>query len=419
MTISIVPLTAADRQRLLDVAQSAYFFDPDAHPVDIVTKQYDWTRTFGANREGSDELAGVYTSYDMAVTAPGPLDTLAQMPMAGLSWVAVHPDHRRRGVLREMITHHFSGLHEQGVALSGLHAAEVLIYGRFGYGISSVDLELELERGTVFTAPSLEDAAAGVTTRFFVADSDEAAAAVHELHLRCARDTLGAVSRPNRMARPLFVDLPLTRQGREPWQVLLARVDGQPAGYAVFSRQEKWAHWLAKGTVTVRELAAADPATLLALARRLVDFDLTASIKISSRGADDPLLWWAGGPRAMGLKTFDSLWLRLVDVDAALTARGYSSVCDVVLDVVDPVCPWNQRAWRLTVDRDGVATCLPTSDDADLRLPVQALGAAFLGARSIAAQAHEGLVTELTSGSVRLLSRAMSSDREPVGAIEF
>jgi predicted acetyltransferase len=419
MTISIVPLTAADRQRLLDVAQSAYFFDPDAHPVDIVTKQYDWARTFGANREGSDELAGVYTSYDMAVTAPGPLDTLAQMPMAGLSWVAVHPDHRRRGVLREMITHHFSGLHEQGVALSGLHAAEVLIYGRFGYGISSVDLELELERGTVFTAPSLEDAAAGVTTRFFVADSDEAAAAVHELHLRCARDTLGAVSRPNRMARPLFVDLPLTRQGREPWQVLLARVDGQPAGYAVFSRQEKWAHWLAKGTVTVRELAAADPATLLALARRLVDFDLTASIKISSRGADDPLLWWAGGPRAMGLKTFDSLWLRLVDVDAALTARGYSSVCDVVLDVVDPVCPWNQRAWRLTVDRDGVATCLPTSDDADLRLPVQALGAAFLGARSIAAQAHEGLVTELTSGSVRLLSRAMSSDREPVGAIEF
>ncbi len=419
MTVSIVPLTAADRQRLIAVDMAAFFFDPSAYPVDIVTSHFDWARTFGANRDGSDELAGIYTSYDMAVTAPGPLDTLTRVPMAGLSWVSVHPDHRRRGVLRQMIAHHFARLHEQGVSLSGLHAAEVAIYGRFGYGISSVDLELELERGTVFTAPSLEDAAAGVTTRFFVADSDEAAAAVHELHLRCARDTLGAVSRPNRMARPLFVDLPLTRQGREPWQVLLARVDGQPTGYAVFSRQEKWADWRAKGTVTVRELAAADPATLLALARRLVDFDLTASIKISSRGADDPLLWWAGGPRAMGLKTFDSLWLRLVDVDAALTARGYSSVCDVVLDVVDPVCPWNQRAWRLTVDRDGVATCLPTSDDADLRLPVQALGAAFLGARSIAAQAHEGLVTELTSGSVRLLSRAMSSDREPVGAIEF
>ena len=121
----------------------------------------------------------------------------------------------------------------------------------------------------------------------------------------------------------------------------------------------------------------------------------------------------------MLVKTYDSLWLRLIDVGAALTARGYSSACDVVVDVVDPTCPWNQRAWRLTVDDDGVGTCQPTSDEADVRLPVQALGAAYLGSRSIATQADQGLVTELTPGSVWLLSRAMSSDREPVGAIEF
>jgi hypothetical protein len=54
-----------------------------------------------------------------------------------------------------------------------------------------------------------------------------------------------------------------------------------------------------------------------------------------------------------------------------------------------------------------------------VRLPVQALGAAYLGSRSIAAQAHQGLVTELTPGTLRLLSRAMSYDREPVGATEF
>ena len=150
-----------------------------------------------------------------------------------------------------------------------------------------------------------------------------------------------------------------------------------------------------------------------------MDFDLTASVTINGRGTDDPLVWWAGGPRALGVKAFDSLWLRLIDVGAALTARGYSSACNVVLDVVDPTCPWNQRAWRLTVDEDGVATCRPTADNADLRLPVQALGAAFLGSRSLASQADQGLVTELTAGSVRLLSRAMSSDREPVGAIEF
>jgi len=193
MTISIVPLTAADRQRLLAVDNAAFFFDPNAHPVDIVTNHLDWSRTFGASREDSDELAGVYTSYDMAVTAPGPLDTVTQLPMAGLSWVSVHPDHRRRGVLRQMITHHFAQVHEQGVALSGLHAAEVGIYGRFGYGVSSFELELELERGAVFTAPSLEDSASRVTTHFVKADSDATAELVHDLHLSCAEDALGAL----------------------------------------------------------------------------------------------------------------------------------------------------------------------------------------------------------------------------------
>jgi len=419
MTISIVPLTSADRQRLLNVDMAAFFFDPNAQPVDIVTAHFDWARTFGASIQGSPELAGVYTSYDMSVTAPGPLDGLTQVPMAGLSWVSVHPDHRRRGVLREMMTHHFARLHEQGSALSGLHAAEVAIYGRFGYGISSVELELELERGAVFTAPLLDDAAGRVTTRFMRVDSDEATRAVHELHVRCGKGILGSVTRPERMARPLFVDLPLTRQGREPWQLLLAHVDGQPTGYAVFSRKSEWESSKPNGSVDVRELAAADPATLLALARRLVDFDLTTSITINSRGTDDPLVWWAGGPRALGVKPYDSLWLRLIDVDAALTARGYSGACDVVLDVVDPICLWNQHAWRLSVDEDGVATCEPTAKDADVRLPVQALGAAFLGSRSLATQAGEGLVSELKPGSLRLLSRAMSGDHEPTGSIEF
>ena len=101
----------------------------------------------------------------MAVTATGPLGSLAPVPMAGLSWVSVHPDHRRRGVLRAMITHHFAQLHEQGAALSGLHAAEVQIYDNFGYGIGSVELLLKLERGAVFNAPNLDAAASKVTTR--------------------------------------------------------------------------------------------------------------------------------------------------------------------------------------------------------------------------------------------------------------
>ena len=113
------------------------------------------------------------------------------------------------------------------------------------------------------------------------------------------------------------------------------------------------------------------------------------------------------------------MWLRLVDVGVALSDRGYSNGGDIVLDGIDATCPWNQRSWRLTVDDYGVATCQPNADQADVRLPVETLGAAFLGSRSLATQADQGLVSELTPGSLRLLSRAMSRDREPVGAIEF
>jgi predicted acetyltransferase len=419
MTISIVALTPQDRQRLLDVDMAAFFFDPMAYPADVVTNHFDWARTFGATREGADGLVGVYTSYDMGVTVPGPLDTLRHLPMEGLSWVSVHPDHRRRGVLREMMTHHFGRLREQGVILSGLHAAEVPIYGRFGYGISSVEMDLELERNAVFTAPALDEAAGRVDTHFVSADTDESAQLVHELQLRCAQVSLGAVSRPERMARPIFVDKPLGRQGREPLKVLFAYVDGQPSGYAVFSRKEDWKDFKPKGTLEVKELAATDPPTLLALTRRLVDFDLTASTSIYGRGPNDPMVWWAGGPRAVKMITADSLWLRLIDVGAALGARGYCGPCDVVLDVLDPLCPWNERAWRLTVGVDGFASCLPTTDEADVRLPVQALGAAYLGSRSLASQADLGLVTELHEGSLHPLSRAMTSDREPTGAISF
>src|SRR6478735_4259548 len=121
--------------------------------------------------------------------------------MPGLSWVSVHPDHRRRGVLRAMVTHHLEDLRDRGAALSGLHAAEVAIYGRFGYAVASPEVSLTLARGTTFTAPALEAAATAVRTHVVEADSEETAAALHELHQRCAATTLGAVTFPERLTR--------------------------------------------------------------------------------------------------------------------------------------------------------------------------------------------------------------------------
>ena len=91
MPISIVPMTVADRDRLLAVDGAAFFLDPDAAPPDVATAHFDWSRTFAATPDGGTTLAGVYTSYDMAVTVPGPLGRLQAVPMAGLSWVGSTP----------------------------------------------------------------------------------------------------------------------------------------------------------------------------------------------------------------------------------------------------------------------------------------------------------------------------------------
>ena len=415
----MVPLRAEDAERFLAVDLSAFFADPTGQTLAEATAEIDWERTFGATRVGDSSLCGVYTAYDMQLTAPGPSGSLRQLPMEGLSWVSVHPDHRRRGVLRAMMTHHLRRLHESGVALGGLHAAEVGIYGRFGYGVSSVEATLELGRGTTLTAPGLEDVARQVETRFEPVDTDAAAARVHDVHVRAAAATLGSVARPAGMNRAILRDVPAQRRGEEPRQVMFAALDGQTTGYAVFKRKHAWTDGVPGGTVAVDEVAATDPASLLALVRRMVDFDLTASASFNSRGLDDPITWWAGGPRSAKLKAFDSLWLRLVDLDAALTARGYAGPVDVVLDVVDEQCPWNHRRWRLTADESGRATCAATPDPADVRLPVGALAAAYLGARSLAGLSRHGIVEELRPEAVARLSRALRADTEPVGAIGF
>ena len=70
----------------------------------------------------------------------------------------------------------------------------------------------------------------------------------------------------------------------------------------------------------------------------------------------------------------DCLWVRLVDVGAALSGRAYASDGALVFEVRDAVCPWNEGRWKLEA---GAAA--RTDAAADLALDVDALGSAYLG----------------------------------------
>lgn len=426
----LIDLSPDDLPRIKDLEDTVWFeVQPGGTPEDLAD-DLDFRHARAAERggeplpgepEGARPLVGIYSAFDMTVTAPAAEGGLAVLPMDGLTWVGVHPDARRKGLLTRMMRDHLHRIHDRGeAAIAGLHASEAGIYGRFGYGCASLDVKLELGRGADLKAPEwLGEEADRVSTHVVTLPTPEGMAALHEAHLACAATTLGAVTRPDSKREVWYRDFPKSRGSKEPRRLMLARRDGELSGYAVFRRESKWEDGSPQGEVSVAELGAVDLPSLLALARRLLDLDLTSKVTFWSRSLDDPLLWWAGGPRSASPRVYDSMWIRLVDLPRALTDRGYGAPCDLVLDVTDDLCPWNGGRWRLTVDASGSATCERTEDEADLEVPVAALGAAYLGGRSLGSMVPALAGREHRPGAVQELSRAMRADVEPRGAIDF
>jgi GNAT superfamily N-acetyltransferase len=411
---------ASDSERFLATDHTVWFAEIPAAPTEEQLIGLHEENRFAADLDGADPgtYPGVYGVFPLMLSIPGPDASTKQVPCAGLTWVGVHPDHRRKGVLTAMLRHHFEQVHQQdGMHVSALHASEPAIYGRHGYGLASLEFEVSLASGTKFTAPELEAAATTVTTQLATVTDPDVPKRMRECHLACAG--LGSVvGDPGYYAR-ICHQLPEELRDKESWRVLFARRDGADVGFAMFRRTHKWERARPAGELFVWGLVG-DPAAQLVLLRRLVEFDLIGTVKLRAAGVDDPLLLWAGGPRATSdVATYDSLWLRLVDLPEALQARTWSAPCDVVIEVADTIAPWNDGRWRIRAEESGAATVQRTTTESDVRLRVDALGAAYLGGGNLAALRSAGLVSERRPGAVAELWRALRTDVAPTAAFGF
>lgn len=407
----VVALGADDLPAVLWNDQAAFAF-----PIDpgVVLDFIEWDRTAGVRVDG--ELAGTHTVFSLSVELPDGAGATRTVPMAGLTWVAVHPGYRRRGVLTTMIRHHLRALHDAGrEPLSGLHASEAAIYGRFGYGLATVGYQVTLGRDVTLRPLSGPDAEAAeaLRVRFATADPERHADVVHDLYQRSCRRRPGMVGRTRALTVADLRSTPRELERDEPLRLLLAERDGEPTGYAIVRRSMKWTDATSDGSVEVRELAAVDRATEHRLWRAVTQFDLTGRTTAGRVATDHPLLSWLVDARSVKPVRTDELWLRVVDVDRALAARGYAEPVDVVVQVRDALCPWNDGRWRLRADAAGAADCVRTDDDPHLALDVRELGSLLAGGTTGAALAAAGLVDEHRPGAVRALSRAMQSDVQP------
>ena len=185
-----------------------------------------------------------------------------------------------------------------------------------------------------------------------------------------------------------------------PKSVVVYEVDGVALGYAVIRRKAEWNARGPNGALTVLEAVGVTPRATRELWAWLLDVDLTGRIAGVRQPLPHPLQLLLADPRQLGLTILDGIWLRLLDVEAALGRRSYAAAGSLVLDVRDGDCAWNAGRWRLVAEGpSGPGRIERTDGPADLRLDVADLAAPYLGAFRFADLAAAGRVEEVRPGA--------------------
>ncbi len=348
--------------------------------------------------------AGVF-SFQMRV--PGAL-----VPMAGVSMVAVLPSHRRRGILSALMTRQLADVHERGEAVAALFASEAGIYQRFGYAPASWQAFWRLAGSEGRLAPG---APTDAGLRLRIEEPAAARAALAKVYDQVLADRPGLFARSDAWWDRVLPEPEEGAREQAPLRCVLAEDDAGPRGYALYTAVQRWdgPAFLPVSTMDIREVMAGDPAAAAALWADLLSRDLVTEVTAPMRPVDDPLWHLLADPRQLRRQVSDGLWVRIVDVGRALGQRRYACPLDAVIEVTDERCPHNQGRWRLATAADGRGSCERTTAAADIRLPVHALAAAYLGGTRLGELARAGLVTQVRPGVLAALSTALSWDPAP------
>lgn len=376
-----------DARSFIEAVELPFAFQPDEEGIRLFEPMIELDRALAAY--DGERVVGTAGIFSMQVTVPG-----GELPMAGVTMVGVHPTHRRRGVLREMMRQQLEAIHRRHEPLAGLWASEGAIYQRFGYGMATLQARFEVERARAAFREPMEPRGA-----MRIIGVDEAERTFPPIFERMARQRAGVCSRSTEYwPSEFFHDPERRRNGGAPATYVLHEADGEADGYARYRLYPEWDERGPKYILEVHEAVATNPAATRELWQYLFGVDLVATVRARGLPIDHPLLLLLAEPRRLGWAIGDALWLRLVDLVAALEGRGWATNDRLVLDVRDEACPWNAGRWELVAE-GGQSRVTATTATPDLALDARDLAAAYLGGVAVGQLVDAGRIQELVPGA--------------------
>ena len=338
-----------------------------------------------------DEVVGTAHHEPAPLTLPGG----AVLDCAGLTRVSVSSTHRRRGIVRQMLTSLLRQVREDGVALSSLWASEAPIYGRFGYGLATVHESWKLDRrdGFAWWAPHPEGRVRFITT-------EDARTALPPLFEEYARLHPGASPRIAYRWDSILDDREQDRHGASPLSVVTYEDGaGDVQGYATYRLKGDWPNGIPSAELAVSEVVALTPDAEIGLWRYLLSIDLVGTVSANDQPLDAALPWALADFRRIERRQRDGLHLRVLDIPRAFEARAYLGSDRVVFEVPDDFLPETGGRFVLDATPDG-AQVTTTDEEPEMVLRPAAVGSLLLATAPGSLLGRAGLIEERVDGAL-------------------
>ena len=399
MPYPVRPIGPDELRSFAQVWERAFNFDEKEEELEAMKQAFEFDRSIVAL--DGEQFVGTGGADSFDLTTPGGV-----VQTGGLTAIAVLPTHRRRGILTDIMRYHFDEVRSREEPLSVLRASESTIYGRFGYGVATLDAGFQIDRQHAGLAT-------GIPTpgQVRLVEKDEARRVMPGIYQRLGAAWPGFLTRNDHVWDLYVSDLEHWRDGMTANRYAVYAEDGNDLGYLRYRVREKWEAGHAASELLAAELMASTPAAEVALWRYAFSVDLIQTIKTQTRPPEMLLSAILADPRRMKVKQNDGLWARLLDIPASLSSRRYAVDGRLVLEVTDPFLPDVGGVFELEGGPDG-ATCRRSTTAPELTLDVGALSARYLGEGSFRVLHDAGRVTG-DAAAVRRADQMFGWERRP------